>query len=444
MSFNRDSLLNALAELAGDTPVKRYLVAFSGGLDSTVLLHALATSADRHGVPVLAMHIDHGLSPQSPAWSVHCESFAAGLGVDFECRQVRMEHFRGGGTEAAAREARYAALAAQMRAGDWLLSAHHRDDQAETLLLNLLRGGGPAGLAGIAARRPLGEGCLARPLLEFSRQDLQDYAARHQLAWVDDPSNADHSFDRNYLRHKILPRLEARWPHTGRRLHRSSRIASEAAQLLDDLAAIDAASLGERPDRLEIGALQSLSAARRRNVLRFCLRKLGFATPSAAQLQQVLDELLDAREDAAPLVTWGNVELRRYRHRLYILPAQPKVSPAAVRLDKAQDRVDLGPGLGALTLESDAARGLDAKLVEAGLRLAYRQGGEKIKVSDQSSTRTLKNLLQEEAVVPWMRDRLPLLFAGGKLVAVADLWLSADALSSPGVAVRWVNRPPIH
>lgn len=166
--------------------------------------------------------------------------------------------------------------------------------------------------------------------------------------------------------------------------------------------------------------------------------------PSAAQLQQVQSELLDAREDAGPLVTWGDVELRRYRNRVYILAALAEPPPAGGHLDLAQNCLDLGRGLGALHLDRDAAEGLDTTLVEAGLQLAYRQGGERIKIVDQSSTKTLKNLLQEEGVVPWMRDRLPLLYAGGELVAVADLWLSAAAVSRPGVAVRWAGRPPIH
>jgi tRNA(Ile)-lysidine synthase len=445
VTFNSEALLQALTTLSEDTVrPNRYIVAFSGGLDSTVLLHALATSARQHGVAVLAVHIDHGLQEDSEKWAEQCRSAVAALDVEFQSKRVMVDRTAGKGQEAAARDARYAALASLMSPGDWILSAHHQDDQAETLLLNLLRGSGPAGIAGIAAIRPFENGWLARPMLSFSRDSLHEYANHHDLSWIEDPSNSDGSFDRNFLRHEVLPKLESRWSGLSKRLHRSSRIAADTATLLDDLGAIDVQTLGDRPDRLRVDALTSLPLERQRNVLRYALRQLGLQTPSAAHLQRLLDEVVAARDDAEPVLKWSGVEIRRYRNYLYLLAADLTELPADTTVPKGCDRVELGHGLGALWLESDAALGLDGKLLERGLELRYRQGGEKLRLVDQSHTKTLKNLLQEKSIVPWMRNRIPLVFAGDELVAVADLWLAADAASTPGVAIHWQDRPPIH
>lgn len=445
MTFNSKALLHALTALSENTDLpSRYVVAFSGGLDSSVLLHALATSSAQHRIPLVAMHVDHGLHEDSAYWAEQCRSSVADLGVEFQSRRVTVNSAAGKGQEAAARDARYAALASAMSPGDWILSAHHQDDQAETLLLNLLRGSGPAGIAGIAAIRPFGNGWLARPMLSFPRDALQEYAAQHDLSWVEDPSNTDRSFDRNFLRHEIMPMLESRWPEVAGRLHRSSRIASDTAALLDDFAALDAAALGDRPERLRVDALTSLSAERQRNVLRYALRELGLPTPSASQLQRVFDEVVAARDDAEPVMKWPGAEVRRYRNCLYLLAANPAERPANTAVLQGCERIELGHGLGSLRLESGAAQGIDGDLIERGLQLRYRQGGEKLRLIDQSHTKTLKNLLQEKGVVPWMRNRIPLLFAGDELVAVADLWLAADVARSPGVAVHWEDRPPIH
>ncbi len=241
-----------------------------------------------------------------------------------------------------------------------------------------------------------------------------------------------------------MPRLESRWPDASRRLRRSSRIAGDAASLLDALAAIDAETLGDRRDRLQIDGLRALPVARQRNVLRYALRQLGLATPSAKHVQMVIDEVVAAREDAEPMVCWNGVEVRRYRNSLYLLSADRFEAPGNQGLVVDSDRLELQHGLGVLRLESDAAEGLSLDVVERGLELRYRHGGEKFRPSGQTHTKKLKKLLQEASVVPWMRDRIPLIYADGELVAVADLWLAAGAASKPGYAVRWENRPAIH
>ena len=445
MTLSSESLLQKLATLAAEAGLpRRYIVAFSGGLDSTVLLHVLATSAARHEVALLAVHVNHGLQSAADEWVEHCRATAEALGVEYVVEHVTVDLAGGQGLEAAAREARYRALRPLVQVDNWLLSAHHQDDQAETFLLNSLRGSGPAGLAGIGNNQPFGGGRLVRPLLSFSRSDLQDYAARHQLNWIDDPSNTDQSRDRNYLRHEILPRLTTRWPDAAACLQRSARIAGDASLLLDDLAAIDATEVGAGHDRLRIDALNRLPGVRQRNVLRYVIRELGMPTPSAAQLQQVLETLLVAREDAEPRVCWSGVEIRRYRNQLYLLPGDLAIVPDDPGDLGDRNYLRLEQGLGELRLEAGAPEGLSDALVRRGLELRFRHGGEKFRPTGQQHTKKLKKLLQEAGIVPWMRDRIPLLYSGGELVAVADLWLAADAASQPGVAIRWENRPSIH
>lgn len=448
MTLSRESLLQKLTALAASAEApQRYLIAFSGGLDSTVLLHMLAGSASDHGVELMAVHVDHGLQRDSDHWAQRCEAVAADLGVETHIARVSVDLASGGGPEAAAREARYQALASFMRPGDWLLSAHHQDDQAETLLLNLVRGAGPAGLAGIGEIRSFASGWLARPMLSFSRKELQDYAGAEHLSWIEDPSNSDQALDRNFLRHEILPRLASRWPEAARCLKRSSDLAAEAALLLDHIAAMDAAAATSEPgrhDQLSIDALKSLPTARQRNVLRFTVRQCGLPTPSAAQVQQVLDTVLTARDDAGPVVRWSGAEIRRYRNRLFVLPAGVAEYSIATGHIVNDQLWQLGHGLGVLRLEADAPEGLSKDVVARGLELRFRSGGEEFRPLGQRHTKKLKKLLQESGVLPWMRDRVPLLFSGGQLVAVADLWLAADAASKPGSAVHWENRPSIH
>jgi tRNA(Ile)-lysidine synthase len=439
VSFTREQLFERLAafEYQAERP-SRYVIAFSGGLDSSVLAHALA-GAD---IPVLAIHIDHGLQEESDAWSRHCETFAESLGIGFECRRVAVQLESGKGPEASARDARYNALHAELRPGDWLLSAHHREDQAETLLLNLVRGTGPAGIAGIGAVRRFGPGWLVRPLLYFDRADLKAYAELHEIDWIDDPSNKDKRFDRNFLRHEILPRLKTRWPDIATRLQRSAMHASEATSLLVDLAEIDLHALGGRAERLPVGALLDLSRHRQKNLVRYALRMCGLTVPTALQLDNILDEVLRAREDAQPQVRWSGGAARRYRDGLYLLPDE--LETALPEGPISGSKVRLGAGLGTLRFEPGVDRGLDARLVGPNLRLVSRKGGETIRLDGQSHTKKLKKLLQQEGVVPWMRDRVPLVYSGDDLVAVGDLWIAADAAASPGVAIRWTDRPALH
>lgn len=445
MSFDQETLLLKLADLQDAAgPPTRFVIALSGGLDSSVLTHVLATSRDEHGVPMLAVYVDHGLHTDAASWGEHCEQFATDLNIDFASAVVAVNLSSGQGPEAAAREARYAALRNFLEPGDWLLSAHHLDDQAETVLLNLMRGSGTSGLAGISRARRLAGGWLVRPLLDTPRSELQEYASAHALDYIADPSNLDQQFDRNYLRHEVLPRLDARWPDAAGRIRRSSGLAREATMLLAELAEIDRQEFADRSDRLSISELAKLPAERQRNLLRYVILELGLPLPGAVHLEQIVNELVGARKDAQPLVAWPGARARRYRDRLYLLAAEDLEPESNEVLKLSGDQVILPGGLGTLVLKEGAEKGLDPALVKRGIELRYRAGGEEFKPAGQPHTRKLKKLLQEEGVVPWMRERLPLLYADGRLVAVADLWIAADAFAEPGTAVEWRNRPAIH
>jgi len=441
MALDPDSVSRELADLIErEGRPGRVFVAFSGGADSTVLLHLMTEIAPQLVIDLEAVHVNHGLLPEADAWQAHCESAAEGLGVPCRALAVAVRESGGEGLEANAREARYRALAGCLDEGDWLLTAHHRDDQAETVLLNLMRGAGVAGLRGAARRRRLGRGWLVRPLLAASGEELEAWAWQRNIDWIEDPSNADRRRDRNFLRHEILPRLEARWPAARKQLARSAALAAESARLARELAALDLARAGA-PGRLSLPVLETLSPDRSRNLLRHACRELGLPAPPATALRRITDELAGARPDAGPAVSWPGGEARRYRDAVYLMPPLPEAPTAPDRLLRPGSALALGPGAGSLELE--AGRGIDPGLARAGLGVRYRAGGEKFRPVGSAGRRSLKKLLQEAGVLPWMRARIPLIYAGDALVAVGDLWLAEGAVHEKGYAPRWRNRPAL-
>ncbi len=316
-----DALAEAvLAHLTGFPAARRCWVAYSGGRDSSVLLALLARLRPRLRMELRAVHVDHGLQPAAADWADHCARRCAGLGVPCELRRVRVEPAAGKGPEAAARASRYEALARILSPGDLMLTAHHRDDQAETLLLALLRGSGVQGLAAMPQVAPLGAGLLVRPLLGWSRAELHDSVQPPALDWVEDPSNLDLSLDRNFLRARVLPLLAERWPAAGRTLARSAGHCAEAADLVGRYAAqILAGVPGRRPGTLSVEALLGLDPGLCRAVLRRWIHERGFCLPDTRHLGRILAEVLPARADASPLVAWPGCEVRRYRGDLFSL-----------------------------------------------------------------------------------------------------------------------------
>jgi tRNA(Ile)-lysidine synthase len=411
-------------------------VAYSGGLDSHVLLHALCVLRAGHHFSLSAIHIDHDLQPVSAEWGRHCAQVCSALHVRYEVKRVRVGGVADEGLEAAARRARYAALAAALAPGDILLTAHHGDDQAETVLLQLLRGTGIAGLAAMPAQTVFGPGQMVRPLLGFSRQALHAYAQEQKLAWIEDPSNRALHLRRNYLRTDILPRLARHWPAHASLLMRTARHAAEAMVLLDEMAETDLAACSHAvvgaPQALSINALLALSTARQRNLLRYWLRRQGFLAPATAQLEEVLAQVHTTPRTQQARVCWPGAEVWRYRDLLVAMPAQLMPDPA---LDVAWDLhvpVNL-PGIGRLHAVPIHGQGLSwARLNGKSLHIRLRSGGETLQLAGRAHHRTLKKLLQDEGVPPWLRVRLPLLYANHELAAVADRWVCAPYLAGDG------------
>jgi tRNA(Ile)-lysidine synthase len=404
----------------------RWVVGFSGGADSYALLHALA-ALDGLGREVLAVHVHHALQPQAEAWASQCADVADSLGVAFQLLRVSVPRASEQGLEAAARSARYAALAELMQAGDVLLTAHHRDDQAETLLLQLLRGAGPAGLASMPGLVPFAAGWHARPLLEQPRDALQEYLRRQDLGWIEDPSNRSLAAARNYLRHRIMPVLHARWPAATRTLARAAQHQAETLELLSALGRIDVeTAAGDEPGTLSVAALRTLSRARLHNALRVWLADKGLPVPNAARLEQVRGRVLNAVADAQPHLRWPGGELRRYRDTLYGMRPLPPHDPAqsiAWSLDAPLLIPSLGLELSAADLRANAAA---LKHSGESLSIRFRRGGERCRVHGGQHTKALKTLLQEAGVPPWERDRIPLLYVGERLHEVIGYCLCEE------------------
>lgn len=403
----------------------RLVVAVSGGMDSMVLLVLVRELALARGLPVMAVHVHHGLSPQADAWARRVEAVCTGLGVS--CMVSHVEVDRGQASlEGAARDARHAALAAALSAGDVLCLAHHADDQAETLLLRLLRGSGLSGLGAMRERRAVPgteSAWLLRPWLAEPRVKLAAEAAARGLAWCEDESNADTRFDRNFLRLQVLPLLAARWPAINRVLPRTARQLAEASQLLDEYLDADLAPLlgpGALPT-LATGGLLRHTPARQRALLQRWLVRIG-AGPFQERWLEALRGLAFARVDAEGELLVAGWELHRYRGCLHAFPALPPVVAAGpVNWDLCGE-LDLGPALGCLrALPADAGAGLPLALLPGTpVALRLRAGGERLRPNGRSGERPLKKILQEQGVPPWLRQRLPLLYREGRLVAVAD------------------------
>lgn len=396
-------------------PSSRVWLGFSGGLDSTVLLHRLRTDPALAGCRLHAIHVHHGLHPMADAWAAHCRSACAALDVPFTLERAHIES-PGRDTERQARDARYAAFARHLAPDDTLALAHHADDVAETLLLRLLRGAGTAALGNMQALGRRDGYWLWRPLLDAPRAALQAYAERHALAWVDDPGNANPDFDRNYLRHQILPLLERRFPQTRARLARSAALLREEAALLQPavMAALDGCRNGPTLDLPRLRALPPSMAAQ---VLRAWLQEAGFTPPGMASLHEFLRQLTaHASGDAISLRT-DRYRLRVWQGRLYLLPG------AAYGHDDSP--LDLH-----WSGETELALPRGGRLRWQGtppfpVHVRYRHGGERIRLPGRSMTHSVKKLLGTR-LPPWQRASLPFVYnAEGELLAVGDVLVSA-------------------
>ncbi|MFM8333789.1 MAG: tRNA lysidine(34) synthetase TilS [Candidatus Methylumidiphilus sp.] len=428
-------------------PAPRYWIAYSGGLDSHVLLHLCAQLLWQFPeMNFRAVHVHHGLQAGADRWGEHCAE---------TCRDLAMPHLElrvdarpgpGESPEEAARRARYAAIGQHMQAGDMVLAAQHRDDQAETVLLQLLRGAGLAGLAAMPELAALPPGWLLRPLLGFAREELRQYAQAHELRWIEDPSNQDAAYDRNFLRNDIIPRLEQRWPGLKKALGRTAGHCAEAQRQLADLAA-DLLGAALHPDGASLGvaALRGFKPADQRLVLRAWLRARGFRMPSQAVIERILQEALPARQDKTPVVAWREGEVRRYRDALYLLPPLPAFDARAVLDWDGATLLTLPGGNGTLAATPTALPGIAAAHWRPGhIQVRHRLGGEHCRLPGRTGNHELKKLFQERGVAPWLRERVPLVFIDGELAAVGGWWVCAPFAGAAGgdnIALSWRGGP---
>lgn len=416
--INPRQLLAAHPELGR---AARLVVGYSGGLDSTVLLHltrAAFPTADLH-----ALHVHHGLSPHADSWQQHCARQCAAWEIPFVAERVTLPP---GGIEDSARRARYEVYCRHLRAGEVLLQAHHADDQAETLLFRLLRSGGSHSLAGIPPQRAWGAGQIVRPLLSFRRAELEAYARHHDLSWVEDESNRDDAYDRNYLRLQVLPLLEQRWPHAVAALCASAARAREEAALLDEWAGEQLAAADERTERvgwsIALSWFAGHSVDRWGYLLRHWARLRRLPVPGERMLARLGDDVLCARHDAIPVLQWRGASMRRYRDRLYLLADADlgPTNPSPPSWQNFPAPLTLADGFELRAMEDP-----DGPLcLPAGARLTigYREGGERCIPHWRRHSYPLKKLLQDAALEPWLRDRVPLVYCNDELAAVGDLW----------------------
>lgn len=425
MSFSVAQLQQQLTRLPDSD---RYWIAFSGGCDSHVLLHAMARLRDQEQAnpfshkEIHALHINHGLNRQADKWSQHCEQICQQLDIAYLSVSVEALAADGESPEAAARHARYQAFAQTIKQGDVLLLAQHQDDQAETLLLQLFRGSGPKGLAAMPISREFASGWLCRPLLEFSRAQLYQYAKDNQLHWIDDPSNFETEYDRNFLRHEIMPTLKKRWPAIDITLSRAARHQADVMQLTQQLAERDWQRCKvDDPAQLSIAALQSLNLVEQTNLLRYWIKDINqLQVPDQQRLLRILNELINAADDAQPLVEWDKTQLRRFQGQLYLTTEQQlmlNIQPG-FKWD-LNSPVQLNGNTHIFT-EVAQGTGLKRSLSNEDVRIRFREGGESCRPIGRGHQMSLKNLMQEWSIPPWRRALIPLIYVNNEIAAVGN------------------------
>lgn len=432
-------LSSALASVA----TGRLCVAFSGGPDSTALLHGLAELPDARNRGLRALHVDHGLHADSRGWAAGCAEFCEALDVPLTAVRVHVDDSRGEGTEAAARHARYTAFAENLDAGEWLVLGHHRDDQVETVLLKLLRGAGPEGLGGMREVRAFARGQLWRPLLETSREVVRKYLSENALPCIHDPANSDPRFARNVLRREVLPRIVQHWPHAQTSILHAARLCRMAADQIADDAQSALANLRRGGDALDASGWLDLPEALRGPVLDRWLHARGFSAPPDASRAELARQTRDAADDRVPLIAWEDTELRVWNGCVHATPplAPP---PGGWRAKWNGAPLAMPQDCGELRLEAmdPASTHATGTPLDPPLSVRFRRGGERIKPAGDPHTRELRDLFQQARVPPWLRVRCPLIYENDELIAVADLWISdrgKACFGASGARPRWTR-----
>ncbi|GBU11509.1 tRNA(Ile)-lysidine synthetase [Enterobacterales bacterium] len=435
-ALSENNVLTHLASHIGDE--RQLCVAFSGGLDSTVLLAALVQlrTASSPDLSLRAIHVHHGLSEFADQWVTHAQAFCQQLQVPLQVVYVSLDA-RQEGIEAAARTARYQAFADHLACGETLLTAQHLDDQCETFLLALKRGSGPAGLSAMATYLQRKGYRLQRPFLSLSRQQLEQFAIRSGLQWIEDDSNQNPRFDRNFLRLNVLPALYERWPHFPQAVSRSAALCAEQETLLDELLSEALQTLTDGEGSLNITPMVSMSVQRRQALLRRWLADQCVRMPSRDQLQRLWDEVALSREDATPQLRLNHLSVRRFRQRLYVLPPMASLRHIVLAWDTRSTLV-LPDGLGNLQISETSLQNADTiRLPHDDERVTVRfEAKGMIEKAGRQHARQIKKLWQELNVPPWQRDRTPLIYYNEQLIAAPGLFITRQALADAG-APQW-------
>ncbi len=431
--FNVDALQT---QLAAYDNVKRYVVGYSGGVDSHVLLHAISQLKNITSSHISAIHINHGLSDNAAIWEQHCQQICDELQVPLQIIRIQANK-NTASLENELREKRYQAFAENLAKTDLLLLGHHANDQAETILLRMLRGSGSKGASGMPAIRTLATSKLARPLLSFNRSHLVAYAKLNNINWVEDESNKNLIFDRNFLRHSLLPIIKLRWPSYQKVLNRFAIINEQQSLTIDYLITpILSKMIDTHDESLDLIKLNEYPTEIQLNLIRGWLQQQLLSVPSYNQLQKIIIEVVNARRDANPILRWRNVEIRRYAKRLYAFKALAEHKKNASYNWQLNEILSL-PGVGCLTASQTTGSGFRIPNDTALINICFRRGGERCTPAGRAGSRSLKKLLQEINLPPWLRDRVPLIYINNELVAVADLWVCENYAAKKG-ELSWV------
>lgn len=435
--FSADQLLLSLSSLP---PASAWLVGFSAGADSTALLHALVQLRQQLQTPFRAVYIDHGLHPDSQRWQQHCATLCRQWSVPFESLSIRIDG-SGPGLEAEARHRRYAAFSSLLQDGEAVLTAHHADDQAETLLLNLLRGSGVDGLSAMPVARPMGRYQLFRPLLHYHRQALVDYLNLHQIPWLEDPSNQSLDQDRNFIRNSALPHLESRFAGVAKRLLLTQQAMAETRTLLEPLAGqyLQAALLHPQVFRVTDGTLDKPAVFKL--VLRHWLKQAGVPGLPSRQLDELYAQLQPASPDYHIRVNWADCCIRYFRDCLWLQQGPDITACPALEWPAGTHQLDLGDDLGSLSLSAD-------KLCQPpeNITISSRKMQPGLSLLRGDHHQSLKNLFQSASIPSWLRDSIPLTLIGDELAAVGDWTISqsfASWQSQNHVKFSWQPNAPI-
>lgn len=405
------------------------IVAYSGGRDSHVLLKALCILKTRFNDMVLrAVHINHGLQPKAPEWALHCQHVAAKLNVPYETLCLDLKPIAGLSVEEAARDARYLAFKTLLKPHHYLLTAHTQDDQAETVLLQLMRGAGPKGLCAMPHSRRLGEGYLVRPLLSVSRQEIAEYATEHHLQWVEDPSNEELRFSRNFLRHEVLKPMQTAFPSVSACIARSAGHVADMQALLEEYVRADLLSCQDKNGMLKLNVLRTFAATKQMAILKEWLNFHQIRSPSTRVLNTILQQALTAKRDAKVSIRFGKVTLYRYQETLYWQSqTQQSISSEPVLWDLSQP---LSWGGSRYKASQVKGRGLFLG-ADAILTVKMRQGGERCRIDGEKMTRSLKKIFQLWQIPFWQRSKIPLFYEADKLVGIGDRLLGEGAQAGP-------------